>query len=231
MVQFLKSWRKVQTSGTCLFLSNVNMCRQLHSARYRKFYESPFEYLIDHHRHEELRLLLDSPMEMYSELVDSLDDKRKALHGYNYPPDYIATDIPSAIFKYACHNGCVKCLKLFLDRSEEKKIDVNYKANNELPIHAYEYFHVYSHCLPLADCNFNDYPHRSNETVGRDNILVLLLSSAEEKGIDINGTDDDGKTLKDIVEESLSCSWSKPYPQYVYDVLGIDPSKIQKKKY
>ena len=96
----------------------VNICRQLQSARYRTFYESPFEYLIDHHRHEELRLLLDSPMKMYSELVDSLDDKRMSLHRYNrynYHPDYIETDILSAIFKYACHNGCVKCLKLFLD--------------------------------------------------------------------------------------------------------------------
>ena len=84
----------------------VNMCRQLQSSRYRRFTESPFEYLIDHHRHEELRLLLDSPMEMTSDIVVQLDESMY--------PDVIETDIPSSIFKYACLYGCVKCVKLFL---------------------------------------------------------------------------------------------------------------------
>ena len=194
----------------------VNMCRQLQSSRYRRFTESPFEYLIDHHRHEELRLLLDSQMEMTSDIVVQLDESMY--------PDVIETDIPSSIFKYACLYGCVKCVKLFLERSEEKKIDLNYKTTKENH-HCPQFTHIFGHCLPVTYHNIEDYPHRNNEGNEGNNILMLLLSSAEEKGIDINGTDEGGKTLKEKVEESL---WWDVYPQYVLDVLGIDPSKIQK---
>ena len=196
----------------------VNIRRQFKSPCYnsKKFKESPFEYMIDHHRHDDLKLLLDGPMEMTSAIVDRLDERRSSSY---------KTDIPSSIFKYACLYGCAKCVKLFLDRTQEKKIDLNYKTKMENRPLFSQFTHIFGHCLPVTYHNIEDYPHRNNEGNEGNNILMLLLSSAEEKGIDINGTDEGGKTLKEKVEESL---WWDVYPQYVLDVLGIDPSKIQK---
>ena len=176
----------------------VNIRRQFKSPCYnsKKFKESPFEYMIDHHRHDDLKLLLDGPMEMTSAIVDRLDERRSSSY---------KTDIPSSIFKYACLYGCAKCVKLFLDRTQEKKIDLNYKAKKEnhnsscSQFMHLEFMHIFSHCLPLTYHN-----HYDRNRKGDKSIMVLLLSSAKEKGIDINGTDEeDRKTLREKVTSSI----------------------------
>ena len=214
----------------------VNMCRQLESRRYRNFEESPFEYLIDHHRHEELRLLLDSPVKMTSTIVKRQNwriegyARRNSLNvPYPYHPYKEDKDLPSIIFKYACYYGCVKCVKLFLDRSEAKKIDVNYKSKHILPHFSRFEDYFYDHCLTLLDpirCP-NYYPHKNTEVHESNNILMLLLSRAEEKGIDINGTDRFGETIKVIMEKYAS--WHSKYvSEDVLNALGIDQSKYPK---
>ena len=56
---------------------------------------------------------------------------------------------------------------------------------------------------------------------------MLLLSRAEEKGIDINGTDRFGETIKVIMEKYAS--WHSKYAsEDVLNALGIDQSKYPK---
>merc|ERR1712062_801030 len=109
-----------------------------------------FKYVVAHHRHEELKLLLHCPVQ------------KEAEDWFNF----------TRVFKYACHHGCEICVKLILDRSEDKEIELNQIGGN------YDddiYENEYDHCLFAALCN---------ESFNKE-VLDLLLCSAEEKGIDI----------------------------------------------
>merc|ERR1712062_766004 len=83
--------------------------------------------MIDHHRHQELNMLL------HCEILFCFEIRCVA----------------TWIFKYACQFGCVKCVKTILDRSEEKGIDLNlvkkWKTRYYEP-HEYKY----EHCLHVA---------------------------------------------------------------------------------
>ena len=62
-----------------------------------------FKYVVAHHRHEELKLLLHCPVQKEAE-------------------DWFSF---TRIFKFACQYGCEICVKLILDRSEDTDIELN----------------------------------------------------------------------------------------------------------
>jgi len=102
----------------------IKMCRELVSKQCnRNLGVSPHEYMIDHHRHQELKILLHCP---------------SPIKGF------------TRIFKYACQYGCEICVKLLLDQSEELEIDLN-KVQEKENYHreAFEY----EHCLFAASAN------------------------------------------------------------------------------
>ena len=84
----------------------IQMCREMVSGESgdcnRKLERDPLVYMIDHHRHQELNMLLHCPIPSCFD-IDSVERFTR-------------------IFKYSCQFGCVKCVKTILDRSEEKEI-------------------------------------------------------------------------------------------------------------
>ena len=168
----------------------IQMCRELVSKRCdRRLAMDPHEYMIDHHRHQELKMLLHCPIQ-------------------SYPVFKCFT----RIFKYACQFGCEICVKTFLDRSEEKEIDLNLvKEKENYHREAYEY----EHCLFAANRNGGS----------RKEVLDLLLRSAEEKGIDIHVKSQlFGITLRDEIIENFKEDAIVEYTEATYKILKIDPS-------
>ena len=172
----------------------IKICQELVSKRCNfKLACHPVEYMIDHHRHQELTILL---------------------HPFK------DAEIYTHIFKYACQYGCEICVKLLLDMSEEKEIDLNLIKKWD---RSYKEPHEYEHCLIVASKNI----------CFKKDVLDLLLRSAEEKGIDMNAKTSryGDNTLRDKIIFDLKYSWSGigDYTEATYKILKIDPSVHLKK--
>ena len=156
----------------------INMCQELALQRCHKLLDEPLQYMIDHHRHQELEILIDYPIQ-----------KTWKKNGEIFRPNI--SDQFTTIFKYACQFGCNICVQLFLDRSEEMEIDFNsVKTKESWMIDGYQF----EHCLHVAN-DYADHPYRKE-------VLDLLLRNAEEKGIDINHKGyrgNNGTTLRDAI--------------------------------
>ena len=106
----------------------IKMFQELASKRCSiKLELHPEKYMIDHHRHQELKILLLYP-----------EEKGESLGMY------------TSIFKYACQYGCEICVKLLLDLAEEKEIDFNLVKKWD---RSYNEPHEYEHCLFAALTN------------------------------------------------------------------------------
>ena len=177
----------------------IKMFQELVSKRCNfKLECNPEKYMIDHHRHQELKILL-----LYPEEKDE------------------SSGMFTSIFKYACQHGCEICVKLLLDRSEEKEIDLNLiKKWDE----SYNEAHEYEHCLLVALTNF----------IFKKEVVDLLLRSSEEKGIDIYAKDSKyGETMRDKIIFELQwgfISEIEDYTEATYKILKIDPSVHLKRK-
>ena len=141
----------------------------------------PLYYMVRHHRHEELKLLLHC-------------QPKNCLHF-------------TRLFKFACQDGCEICVKLILDRSEEKEIDFNRQWDE--------------HCLFFANQNSKG-PIAQGFKKG---VVDLLLRSAEEKGIDIQAiSSESGETLREKIINSKYDIDVDDYTEETYKILKIDPS-------
>ena len=106
----------------------IKMVQELASKRCSfKLELHPEKYMIDHHRHQELKILL-----LYPEKKDE------------------SSGMYTSIFKYACQYGCEICVKLLLDLAEEKEIDFNLVKKWD---RSYNEPHEYEHCLFVALTN------------------------------------------------------------------------------
>jgi len=170
----------------------IKMCQELASMyRCDKLRSNPFGYMIDHHRHQELKLLLHCPIQ-----------KRPAYENFDF-----TRDLFTQVFKYACQYGCQVCVKILLDRSEEKEIDFNRQWDE--------------HCLFFANQN-SEGPIAQGFKKG---VVDLLLRSAEEKGIDIQATSSEsGETLREKIINSKYDIDVDDYTEETYKILKIDPS-------
>ena len=186
----------------------INLCREYVPLNflYSPYEYNAFKYLIDHHKHQELKLLLSLP---------------KEVPVYESENDGTITDD----FKYACEFGCESCVKVFLDRSEEKQIDLNHTKPGEPENNSYEF----EHCLfaTLANIEF------LNNRRFRKGILDLLLRSAEEKRISIHVKNRQGRTLRDEIilelEEDNYGDGIDTFSEATYEVLNIDSHEYMRK--
>ena len=172
----------------------IKMCQELASMyRCDKLRSNPLRYMIDHHRHQELKLLLHCPIQ-----------KRPGYENFDF-----TRDLFTGVFKYACQYGCQICVKILLDRSEEKEIDFNRKRQWD------------EHCLFFANQNSKG-PIAQGFKKG---VVDLLLRSAEEKGIDIQATSSEsGETLREKIINSKYDIDVDDYTEETYKILKIDPS-------
>ena len=189
----------------------INLCRELASGRNQNFKERTLRYLIDDHRHQELKMLLDMPEEVPN-------------HHYSQRGS-ITQD-----FKYACQNGCELCVKVFLDRSEEKQIDLNHtdpsSYSTDLDLY-YEKTYRYEHCLFAAQHNSEQSKHHLIWNIQK-RVLDLLLRFAWKKGINIHAKNKDGQTLRDVIIYDLKDHGedlvrNEDYTEATYKILKIDP--------
>ena len=168
---------------------------------------NPEKYMIDHHRHQELEILIDYPIQKNLNPENGKKIRAKI-------SDHFTT-----IFKYACQFGCNICVKLFLDRSEGMEIDFNSVKTKEI-CHRDSY--QFDHCLHVA--------YDSNDFYGKE-VLDLLLRNAEEKGIDINHKGyfgNNGTILRDAIIEDFHNFGAEfeieDFTDATYKILKIDPS-------
>ena len=164
----------------------IKMCQEMASNRTHRVYE----YMIDHHRHQELEILFKFPNNTYF----------------------------MEVFKYACQYGCGICVKLLLDRSEGKEIDLNVREEWDP---GYDETHEYEHCFFAALENTEGF---------RKEVVDLLLRSSEEKGIDINARSSNyGCTLRIKIISDLQSRESEieDYTEATLKILNIDPLRIQ----
>merc|ERR1712029_161494 len=106
----------------------INMCQELALQRCHKLLDEPLQYMIDHHRHQELEILIDYPIQKTLNPEKSRKIRAKISNHF------------TRIFKYACEFGCSICVKLFLDRSEGMEIDFNsVKTKEWYQIDGYEF--------------------------------------------------------------------------------------------
>ena len=99
------------TLRTCL-----SLLRDITSNRSDKLKECPFIYLTKHHRHEELKLLMASPLPMLPP-ADKCDDGHDGDKWSVWP---------SRAFVVACRLGCGDCIQIFLDHYKAKDVDLEY---------------------------------------------------------------------------------------------------------
>ena len=188
----------------------INMCQELALQRCHKPVK---QYMIDHHRHQELEILIDYPIQKTLNPENGKKIRAKI-------SDHFTT-----IFKYACQFGCNICVKLFLDRSEGMEIDFNSVKTKEI-CHRDSY--QFDHCLHVA--------YDSNDFYGKE-VLDLLLRNAEEKGIDINHKGYLGKTLRDAIIQKFhnwgdvweieEIDFTFNYTDFTYKILKIDPNSLK----
>jgi len=187
----------------------IKMCQEFLSRHCNlKLKLNPLEYMIDHHRHLELKILLHIPKEKDPD---------------NFYPGFACF---TRIFKYACQYGCEICVKLILDRSEEKEIDLNSMKERWRCDICYkgDECHEYEHCLFVAKRNRNGFTK---------DVLDLLLRSAEEKGIDIHAKSTFGGTLRDHIIGEFKIGYTieiEDYTEATYRILNIDPSVDLKRR-
>ena len=201
-----------KTTNKSKLRSFINMCQEFVRKRCRKLEEDPLRYMIDNHRHQELELLIDYPMQK---------NMNESYYGWTGQNSSL-----TEIFKYACQYGCKICVKLFLDRSEQLEIDMNLVKKREIE---HTDHHHYKHCLHVADFNYG-YNHKGNFKKG---VIDILLRSAEEKGIDINARNCDGCTLRDEIISGFN-DWFTDiddYSEASYKILKIDPSVDLKREW
>ena len=184
----------------------IKMCQELVSKRCHYLNDDILQYMIAHHRHQELEMLLDYPVQR---------DQNNLYYGGHF--------CFTPTFKYACQYGCKICVKLLLDLTEGKEIDFNQvKPWNEK---YYKEYHEYEHCLFVAKMNIEGH---------RKEVMDLLLCRAEEKGIDVNAkTVHYGTSLRDqIIDdfEDFSIEEIEEYSEATYKILKIDPSVDLKRK-
>ena len=189
----------------------INMCQELASRRCRKLLEQPLQYMIDHHRHQELEILIDYPIQKtISNYFRGYGEILRSNVSYHF----------TTIFKYACQYGCKICVKLLLERSEEMEIDFNSVKIKERDYDHYQY----RHCLHVARCNDEGIHYG----LFRKEVLDLLLRNAEEKGIDVNFKDQRyGTTLRDDIISEFEVDMDaeiEDYTEETYKILNIDPS-------
>ena len=193
----------------------LGLLRDIASDRCHTLFENPFVYLVEHHMHEELRLLMKSPLQIYppNEYKQWVDEEQ---------------DWPSYAFLNACSIGCGDCVQPFLDHIGEKFIDVNWTRNFDDPpcLHA-----AFDNDIKKADSY--DYRYRKR-------VLPLLLRNASEKGIEMNAWN--GETLKEKVIEKYKwdlnheddgdgdiCTYAfGPDEHKVFEMLGINRDDYQK---
>ena len=178
----------------------INMCREMAPRRLRKLEEDPLQYMIDHHRHQELKMLLDYPVQL------------------NQNGEYYGGQMSlETVFKYACQYGCEICVKLLLDLTKDKEIDLNliskrdYNDNED-----YGEDYRFEHCLFAACWNGC-----------KKEILDILLCSAEERGINIHAQDQHTDwTLREIIITDFEENGAEieEYTEATYKILKIDPS-------
>ena len=165
----------------------IKMCQELVQSKYYsdKLSWDPLEYMIDRHRHQELNMLLHCPKQIRNNINVCF----------------------TRVFKYACQYGCQVCVKILLDRSEEKEIDFNRQWDE--------------HCLFFANQN-SEGPIAQGFKKG---VVDLLLRSAEEKGINIQATSSEsGETLREKIINSKYDIDVDDYTEETYKILKIDPS-------
>ena len=179
----------------------INLCRELASDRYHLLNEDLLKCMIDQHRHQELEMLLDYPVQR---------DQNGSYYGCH------RSFTPT--FKYACQYGCGICVRLLLDRSEGKEIDLNVREEWDP---GYDETHEYEHCFFAALENTEGF---------RKEVVDLLLRSSEEKGIDINARSSNyGCTLRTKIIGDLQSRESEieDYTEATLKILNIDPLRIQ----
>ena len=179
----------------------IKLCQKFVKRPYNPKLElDPLVYMINKHRHEELKILLHCPIE------------RNPEYSFGFA-------CFTRIFKYACRHGCEICVKLILDRSEEKEIDLNSTKEGSWQCGQFEFCECleYDHCLFVA---------KRNERFSKD-VLDLLLRSAEEKGIDIHTKRPFGGTLR---REIIKNFRGEKYTEATYKILKIDPSVDLKRR-
>ena len=192
----------------------IKMFQELVSKRCNfKLECNPEKYMIDHHRHQELEILIDYPIQKNLNPENGKKIRAKI-------SDHFTTK-----FKYACQFGCNICVKLFLDRSEGMEIDFNSVKTKEI-CHRDSY--QFDHCLHVA--------YDSNDFYGKE-VLDLLLRNAEEKGIDINHKGYLGKTLRDAIIQKFhnwgdvweieEIDFTFNYTDFTYKILKIDPNSLK----
>ena len=173
----------------------IKMSRELVSRLCcRQLAMEPLYYMVRHHRHEELKLLLHC-------------QPKNCLHF-------------TGLFKFACQDGCEICVKLILDRSEEKEIELNQMEKHYDDSLASRAIHEYDHCLFAAYFN-EDF---------KKEVVDLLLRTAEEKGIDLHVKSlypDYALTLRDTIiddfKDDIVGAEIEEYTKETYKILKIDP--------
>ena len=180
----------------------IQMCREMVSGETgdcnRKLERDPLVYMIDHHRHKELNMLLHCPI----------------------PSCFAINSVTcfTQIFKYACQFGCVKCVKTILDRSEEKEIDLNlvkeWKTRYYKP-HEYKY----EHCLHVAHQNMH-----KKEVL--DLLLRSAKEKGIDIHAKMNDRFGQTETLRDaIIMAYFRGDLDKEgHTDETYKILNIDPS-------
>ena len=193
----------------------LGLLREIASDRCHALIENPFVYLVEHHMHEELRLMMKSPL-----LINPPKEYNQWVNA--------AHEWPSYCFVNACSIGCGDCVQPFLDHIGDKFIDVNWTRNFDDPP-----------CMHAAFDN-DIKKGASFDYRFRKRVLPLLLRNASEKGIEMNAWN--GETLKDKVIEKYKwdlkqkeygdpdiCTYAFSSDEYnVFEMLGINRDDYQK---
>ena len=140
---------------------------------FESLYHKWYEHTVDHHRHEKLKLFLHC---------------RFSFVCFTH------------IFSTACRSGCEICVKLILERSEEKLNELNQTKKNR----------EFKHYLFAAVGNGGF----------KKEVMDLVLRCAVEKGIDIPV-----KLRSYIIENYVELDGEiDEYSDETYRILNIDPS-------
>ena len=206
--------------------------------------QSPFCYLINENNwydelmsplhieamrghHQMIRLLVDSPMDFNSRtiLVDYIRDPDDPNNYYNDDLNVALLDRDNGhtILHIAADNHDVELVKLLLDLSEEKKVDVNaLDCNKSTPFHVVFQYRAKTYKSSLCD--------KHDLNVSQEDVIRLFLQSIEDKGVDVTARNDRERTPFDLycfygrhdgdskIDMSVSCDPPViPNPQVIPD--------------
>ena len=175
--------------------------------------QSPFCYLINENNwydelmsplhieamrghHQMIRLLVDSPMDFNSRTIwvhdtRDLDDLNN--HHYNEALNLalLIRDNGNTILHIAADNNDVELVKLLLDHSEEKKVDVNaLDCHKSTPFHVVFQYRAKTYKSSLCD--------KHDLNVSQEDVIRLFLQSIEDKGVDVTARNDIERTPFDL---------------------------------